>query len=57
METQLPDASAAAKRVVIDHHCITSQGPGTAMEFALAIVEALFGAERRRQVAEPMLVA
>ncbi|HML73084.1 MAG TPA: DJ-1/PfpI family protein [Anaerohalosphaeraceae bacterium] len=56
METQLPDASAAAKRVVIDHHCITSQGPGTAMDFALAVVEALFGAERRRQVAEPMLV-
>lgn len=55
METQLPDASAAAKRIVIDHHCITSQGPGTAMDFALAVVEALFGAERRRQVAEPML--
>lgn len=57
METQLPDASAACKRVVVDHNCITSQGPGTAVEFALALVEALFGAERRKQVAEPMLVA
>jgi 4-methyl-5(b-hydroxyethyl)-thiazole monophosphate biosynthesis len=51
----LPDKSAADKRVVVDGHLITSQGPGTALEFALAIVESLFGAERRKQVAEPML--
>ncbi len=51
----LPDKSAASKRVVIDGNFITSQGPATALEFALAIVENLFGAERRKQVAEPML--
>lgn len=51
----LPDKSAAAQRVVIDGNFITSQGPATALEFALAIVEALFGAERRKQVAAPML--
>jgi 4-methyl-5(b-hydroxyethyl)-thiazole monophosphate biosynthesis len=34
------------KRVVIDGKVITSQNPGTAMEFALKIVEILFGFER-----------
>jgi 4-methyl-5(b-hydroxyethyl)-thiazole monophosphate biosynthesis len=43
--------------VVIDGPIITSQGPGTAMEFALTLVEALFGPERKKQVAEPMLAA
>jgi 4-methyl-5(b-hydroxyethyl)-thiazole monophosphate biosynthesis len=51
----LPDKSAASNRVVVDGNLITSQGPATALEFALAIVESLFGAERRKQVAEPML--
>jgi 4-methyl-5(b-hydroxyethyl)-thiazole monophosphate biosynthesis len=52
---KLPDKSAAGKRVVVDGLLITSQGPGTALEFSLAIVENLFGPERRKQVAEPML--
>jgi len=30
-------------RVVVDQHIITSQGPGTAMEFALALVKKLKG--------------
>ncbi|MBM4102859.1 MAG: DJ-1/PfpI family protein [Planctomycetes bacterium] len=51
----LPDKSAAGKRVVRDGHFITSQGPGTALEFSLAVVEVLFGSERKKQVAEPML--
>lgn len=55
-QAELPDRSEAAKRVVADGNFITSQGPGTAMEFSLMLVEVLFGAEHRRQVAEPMLV-
>jgi protein deglycase len=51
----LPDKSAAGKRVVVDGNLITSQGPATALEFALTIVENLFGPERKKQVAEPML--
>jgi 4-methyl-5(b-hydroxyethyl)-thiazole monophosphate biosynthesis len=39
----------------VDSHFITSQGPGTALEFSLAVVEVLFGPERKKQVAEPML--
>jgi 4-methyl-5(b-hydroxyethyl)-thiazole monophosphate biosynthesis len=54
-QDKLPDKSAAGQRVVVDGHFITSQGPGTALEFSLALVEVLFGPERKRQVAEPML--
>lgn len=41
--------------VVIDGHCVTSQGPGTALVFALTLVELLAGAARRKQVATAML--
>lgn len=43
-------------RVVIDGNCITSQGPGTAIEFALAIVETLAGRALADQVATPMVL-
>ncbi len=42
--------------VVVDGNCITSQGPGTAMEFALTLVEQLSGKAKRKEVAEAMLV-
>lgn len=41
--------------VVIDGHCITSQGPGTAVEFALTWIEKLASAEVRRKVASAAL--
>lgn len=41
--------------VVVDGHCITSQGPATAIAFGLQLVEALCGTARRRQVAEAVL--
>ncbi len=44
-------------RVVVDGNCLTSRGPGTAVEFALALVEALYGKERREEVAAPMVMA
>jgi 4-methyl-5(b-hydroxyethyl)-thiazole monophosphate biosynthesis len=36
--------------VVIDGNIVTSRGPGTAMDFALALVELLCGPEQRRKV-------
>jgi 4-methyl-5(b-hydroxyethyl)-thiazole monophosphate biosynthesis len=42
--------------VVVDGNCITSQGPGTALAFALTLVEQLRGKALRKQVAEAMLV-
>ena len=44
------------QRVVVDGHCMTSQGPGTTMEFALAWVEKLVGEPERKRLAESMLV-
>lgn len=55
---QLPPAQLLRDRVVIDHphRLLTSQGPGTAIEFALAIVTALRGAKVAAQVAVPMVL-
>jgi len=41
-------------RVVVDGNCITSQGPGTAIEFALELVEQLCGVVKREEVASPL---
>lgn len=42
--------------VVVDGNCITSQGPGTALAFALSLVEQLCGKARRHGVAKGMLL-
>jgi 4-methyl-5(b-hydroxyethyl)-thiazole monophosphate biosynthesis len=43
-------------RVVADGNCVTSQGPGTAVEFALKLVEMLFDKAKSAEVAKAMLV-
>lgn len=52
----LPDRTLAGQRVVVDGHCITSQGPGTALEFSIELVNQLLDAEQAQHVAEAMLV-
>jgi protein deglycase len=42
-------------RVVVDGNMITSQGPGTAMEFAFKLVEALFSPEKAEEVNKGVL--
>jgi len=42
-------------RVVVDGNLITSQSPGTAMEFALKLVEILFGSNRLKKVNQGIL--
>jgi len=54
---RLDAARAEEKRVVVAGRCITSRGPGTALEFALKLVELLFDARKAEEVAAPMLVA
>ncbi|MFY9944001.1 MAG: DJ-1 family protein, partial [Desulfobacterales bacterium] len=52
---RLDPAAGPGGRVVVDGNCITSQGPGTALEFALELTAQLFGPERAAAVAGPML--
>ena len=56
MRGELPPANARDDRVVVDDNCVTSQGPGTAIEFALKLVELLLGPQKAKDVAGPMLV-
>jgi len=41
--------------VVRDGYFITSRGPGTALAFALGLVEALLGAQRREEIAQQII--
>jgi 4-methyl-5(b-hydroxyethyl)-thiazole monophosphate biosynthesis len=43
------------ERVVVDGNLITSQGPGTAIEFACALVEALVGPEKSKEISTGVL--
>jgi protein deglycase len=54
---KLPSQTAVDHRVVVDGKCVTSRGPGTAIEFALKLVEILFGKEKADAIAKPMVVA
>jgi len=53
---QLPDTSQTDKRVVVDGNCITSQGPGTVLDFALELVRQLIDENTAIEVAEGMLI-
>lgn len=53
---QLENPETVHQRVVVDGNCITSRSPGTAIEFALALVAALFDADKAREIGEHMLV-
>lgn len=43
-------------RVVVDGNLITSQGPGTTFEFALAIVTHQLGFAKAEEIAPPMIL-
>jgi protein deglycase len=42
--------------VVVSGNLITSQGPGTALQFALELGQQLYGPEKRKEIADQMLV-
>lgn len=55
-ESEMSGVSRIDSRVVSDSNLITSQGPGTTFDFALAIIRYLCGDEIADKVAKPALV-
>jgi protein deglycase len=53
---RLGGATYEERPVVVDGNVFTSRGAGTALAFALALVERLAGPERARKVREAMLI-
>jgi len=53
MEKDIP--RPRGKRLEVDEHIITSQGPGTAMEFSLKIVEKLAGASKAEMIKKQLV--
>ncbi len=47
---RFPRVEISSDAVLTDGRVVTSRGPGTAMDFALELIELLAGAEKRRQV-------
>ncbi|BBH01676.1 hypothetical protein Prudu_012019 [Prunus dulcis] len=52
MEQLASSAIAVESRVQVDGKAVTSRGPGTAMEFAVALVEQLYGKEKADEVSD-----
>ncbi len=56
-ESKLDGGTVVEDRVVVDGTVVTSRGPGTALEFALALVGVLRGQTAKAELARRMLVA
>ena len=50
-----PGSQYVSDPVVTDGKVVTSRGPGTAMEFALTLIEQLSGADKRKEVEDPLI--
>ena len=55
MEQLSSSATTVESRVQQDGTAITSRGPGTTMEYSVALVEQLFGKEKADEVAGPLV--
>ncbi len=55
LQGKLDPACTSKERVVVDGNCVTSQGPATAIEFALKLVELLLGPAKAKEVGSAML--
>ncbi|HZC68349.1 MAG TPA: DJ-1 family glyoxalase III [Nitrospirales bacterium] len=57
VKEQLTGAVYDEGRVVIDGRLVTSRGPGTAMEFAMALVEILLGRQKVEEINQGVLAS
>lgn len=57
LRDKLPDPAPLDQKVVVSGNCITSQGPATAIDYALVLVEQLLDRKTRDRLAEDLLVA
>mmetsp|Transcript_36308 Transcript_36308/g.116335 ORF Transcript_36308/g.116335 Transcript_36308/m.116335 type:complete len:238 (+) Transcript_36308:1-714(+) len=53
----LGDGLLLGKDVVVSDNVVTSRGPGTSLNFALTLVETLYGPDKKTELANQMLVA
>jgi 4-methyl-5(b-hydroxyethyl)-thiazole monophosphate biosynthesis len=53
-QNQVPGLDYREEAVVIDGKIVTSRGPGTAMDFALSLIELLLGKAKRDEVEAPL---
>jgi 4-methyl-5(b-hydroxyethyl)-thiazole monophosphate biosynthesis len=55
-EADLTGAEPVNERLVVDGTVVTSQGPGTAIEFGIKLIELLVGKQRAREVKDDLVV-
>ena len=53
MEKELPYPRSS--KVVVDDHIVTSQGPGTAIEFSLKLIEILVGKDKAKAIKKDLV--
>ena len=54
-DSAVRDMEYLEQPVVVDGKLVTSRGPGTAMDFALSLIEQLLGADKRAEVEAPLM--
>ncbi|BHH82644.1 DJ-1 family glyoxalase III [Desulforhopalus sp. 52FAK] len=53
---KLPSQDHSAERVVFDKNCVTANGAGASIEFSLALLEIVMGADKRKEVEQQMAI-
>lgn len=51
----IKDMQLSEDSVVVDGNIVTSRGPGTAMDFALTLIEEMLGKQKRDEVERPLV--
>lgn len=54
-QCNIKDMHYSEQSVVVDGNIVTSRGPGSAMDFALTLIELLLGKDKRREVEQPLM--